>query len=106
MIGQMRQRVTIQSVTQTPNGSGGFFESWGTFTTVWASIEPVTAAQKFGYMQLSHEVTHKIIVRFFSGLTSAMRILYGTRIFAVQSYRDFEERNRFLEIMAKEGVPA
>ena len=105
-IKDLRHSVTIQERTLTADGQGGSTESWSTFTTAWVAIEPTSAAQQFYAQHLKHRVTHKITARYFSGLTSDMRIIFGSRTFHVRGYRDLEERNRFYEIMAEEGAPS
>jgi SPP1 family predicted phage head-tail adaptor len=56
-------------------------------------------------MQLQERVSHKITIRFRSGITAKMRIKFGTRMFNIRSVINIEERSRWIEIMADEGVP-
>jgi SPP1 family predicted phage head-tail adaptor len=107
VIGKLRHQITIQQVAQVADGIGGYTESWSSFAAnIWAKVEPVSTRQKFESRQLQHEVTHKILIRGGLALTSAMRIVFGARVFHIQSYRDFEERGIWTEVMACEGKPA
>lgn len=105
-LGKLRERITIQKPPQTDDLFGGKHddEDWIDVKHVWASIEPVSANQVFFSQSLEHRVTHKVIIRTFDDLESNMRIKFGERIFQIQSYRDFMERDRFTEIMAEEGA--
>jgi len=65
------------------------------------------SAKQFWYAtQLDHRVTHKIMMRYDSGITSDMRIVFGSRTLQIQHYRNLEERDEWLEIFAEEGAPA
>jgi len=107
-VGQLRERVIIEDVTNTPNDAGGHEQSWSTFATRWASIEPVSSFTKFQAEGLSHKISHKIYFRYdgLENLTQSMRIVFGTRIFHIQSFKTIMEKSRFIEVMAMEGAPA
>ena len=97
-----RKRVTIQNKSAVSDGQGGFAESWPNGSTVWASIEPLKAYERFQAMQMQVPVTHKITMRYTDEITSASRLLYGDRVFWVKEIIDPEERQRFLIINAIE----
>jgi len=46
MIGDMKHRVAIRQPVLTPDGAGGFSESWQDVATVYASIMPATAGEQ------------------------------------------------------------
>lgn len=104
IISKLRKRITIQSVTRVSDGVGGFTESWSTFATRFAAIEPTKAFQIRWADHLEHRVTHKITLRYLSGVTSDMRVVYGSRTFHIRAIRNPEERNRFLELICEEGA--
>ena len=106
-VARMRHRIVIQSISsRTPDGMGGSTPVWGTFSTVWAEIKPVSASQRKFSDQLEHRVTHKIKIRYLASLSSEMRISYDSRTFHIHSFRNLDERGRFIEIMAEEGGPS
>jgi len=98
----LKRRVTIQNATRTGDGQGGFTETWPDGATVWASIEPLKAYEKFQAMQMQTPVTHKIVMRHRGDVTSASRLKYGDRIFWVKEAINEDEENRFLIIKAIE----
>ena len=100
----MRHRVVIQTVTQTPDGAGGFTENWTTAATVWASIQPANGRERWVAGQMETHVTHRIECRYNSAITTAMRILWGARVFDVVEVLNIEERNILMRIMAVEGT--
>lgn len=103
-IGQMNRRVTIQSVTTTPDGSGGYTETLVDVATVWARVEPLLGREQIQAMQTDMERPHRFTMRYRAGITGATRILYDGRTFDVKSVVDPHERHRELVITAEEVV--
>ncbi len=54
---------------------------------------------------LQSEVTTRIKIRYRTGLTTSMRVLYGCRVFQILSVIDKDERHRVIELMCKEVIP-
>lgn len=106
--GRLRQQVAIQARTRTSDGQGGATDSWVTLTagTVWAAIEPASGAEVFAAHQLQQRVTHKVTLRYREEITTAHRLLYGSRVLNIRSVLNPEERQRYLVVMVEEGVPA
>ena len=46
MIGKLRHRISLQSVTLTSDGAGGSTESWAEVAELWAAIEPASARER------------------------------------------------------------
>jgi SPP1 family predicted phage head-tail adaptor len=99
---KMSHRITLETVTQSPDGQGGFNESWDAFTSVWASIEPVKAYEKFQAAQMQTPISHKIIIRYLEGLTNNHRINFGGRILEIKEILNVDESNSFMKITALE----
>jgi len=104
--GRLRHRIEIQQDTPVRNDMGEPVPGWATIHTVWASITPVGGQERFSNNKESAEVSHKIKIRYLAGLSPAMRIKYGTRIFDIQNVLNYDERNADMEILALEQVPA
>lgn len=104
-IGKLRHRITIQQLTQTPDGAGGYTKSWVPFATVWASVEPISGKEYFEAQQTQSAVTHKIRIRYHTGITPVMRIDFKGRIFGIESVINWEERNRDMMLMCTEVTP-
>lgn len=103
-IAELRHRIKFQSLSRTPDGQGGFTESWTDFTEVWAKIIPKNGKERYFSQQIQPVISHEITVRWLEGITTEMRILFEGRIFQIHSIRrDIEER-WFITIDAEEGV--
>lgn len=71
---------------------------------VWAEIIPGSSREFIAAKSINAELTHEIRIRYLSGVTPKMRILYGTRVFDIEPPRNIRERNEELLIMATEAV--
>jgi len=102
-IGALRKRITIQEIASTKDGLSGVVEAWADWQTVWASIDPLRGDEYFAAKQFNVELTHKITIRYRSGLTPTMRVLYGARVFSISAILNPDERNRELVLMCTEA---
>ena len=103
--GDLRHRVTIQSKTDTPDGMAGFTTTWATFATVFGAIWPTSAKELILNQQLRGTVTHRVRIRYLAGVTSGMKILFGSRIFNIVGPPiDHEERHEYMDLICTEEV--
>jgi SPP1 family predicted phage head-tail adaptor len=100
--GALRFKVTIQEATEVRDTFGEPIQTWGTYRTVWASIDPLTGGERFHAQQVDPSVDYRIRFRYVPGVTAKMRILYGSRVFEIQSVIDAGERTRWLECLCRE----
>lgn len=107
MIGDLSERITIESQQSISDGMGGLAEQeWVTFKNVWAKVEPMSANQVLWAQHLEHRVTHKITIRFLDGLKSDMRVKFKGRYLQIKGIRDLIEKNKFMELSCEEGAAA
>lgn len=102
--GSLRYSIKIQQKNVTRDSFGAETIAWTDVATVWAAIEPLQGREFFNAQQVNAEVTTRIRVRYRSGVTPAMRMLLGSRVFDIQSVINLDERNRELHLMCKEVV--
>lgn len=100
--GKLKHRITIQAATETRNDTGDVLKSWATFADRWASIEPLTGRELMKAQQVSSEVTHKVTIRYLAGVTPQHRILFGSRVFNINSVLDSMEQHKELVLMCNE----
>lgn len=104
MIGKLRHRVILQAPNETADGAGGWTLTWTDVATVWAAIEPLKGAERLKAQRLEASVTHKVTIRHRDGVTAKQRLKFGTRFFNIRAVINRGERDRFLELLAEEGV--
>lgn len=104
----LRHRVTLQEEVQTADGAGGYTRSWQNVADLWAEITTINiksyGQERFFAGKIQAEVTHKIIIRYRDGVTSSMRLVFGSSIFNIRSVFNRNENNEILELLVEEGV--
>lgn len=100
-IGSLRHRIIIQEKNLTEDLEGVTAETWGDVATVWASVEDLQGREFFQAAVVSETKT-RIKIRYRNGITSAMRVLLGERIFDIKSVIDPDGRKRELLLMCRE----
>ena len=101
-IGRMRHRVILQSKTSTQDETGAAIETWATERTVWGDISPLNSREYWSAQQVQSDVTHRVILRYYSGLRTDWRIKYGTRIFDIRSVINVDERDEQHILLCRE----
>lgn len=102
--GQLRHRIVIQQLAEGRDSAGGIAETWITFVTLPAAVEPLKGREYFQSDQLNAEVSHRIKVRYYPGILPKMRVSWGTRIFRVEAVLNIDERNREIQLMCTEVI--
>ena len=101
--GRLRHRVTIQQPVVAVNGYGERITTWSTVAIVWAAVEPLRGREFFDAEQVQAEISHRVVLRYRSGITSTMRLLHKGRVLHIQSPPiDVDERHRELQLMCRE----
>lgn len=91
--GELRERVTIQTATSASNALGETTLSWTDVTTVWASVNGVSASEALQYGQQSVTVTHRVRMRYVSTLTSQNRLIWRNKVLNIISLLEYDNRS-------------
>lgn len=100
----MRERIEVQSRTTTQNAYGEPVATWSTLATVWARVEPLSGRELWQAAQVRPDVSHKVTMRHYPGLSPKHRLKLGSRIFNIDSVLNIEERERLHQVLCKEEV--
>jgi SPP1 family predicted phage head-tail adaptor len=100
--GELRHRVVIQQKTVSKDAEGIALDSWSDVATVWAAVESLRGREYFSASAFTTEVTHRVRTRYRPGITPAMRVLYGLRIFDIQEVIDVNESHAEIQLMCRE----
>jgi len=103
--GNLRHVIDIQDATETPDGMGGVTVVWAAITNganLRAAIWPLRGSERIEAMKVEVAISHKIRIRYHSGITAEMRIKHGIRYFNIKSIINPDERNIMVEMMAEE----
>ena len=100
--------ITVQENTAVSDGKGGTPDSWvNKHVDIRARIQPLatpaSAAERSQWGGTPSIITHRIYVPDASlEILESDRIVFGSRIFDIQTVRDIDEWGRFLTIDARE----
>ena len=107
--GILRHTIAIQERTETEDGMGGFTETYAAVSgmgSVPAAIWPLRSTERLDAMKLEHQITHKIRIRYRSGIDTSMRIYWSdkSKTFNIISITNPDERNILLDMLAVEEI--
>lgn len=102
--GKLRHTITIEQNTPTQNSYGEPVDAWSTFATVRAQVEPISGREYFDAQKVDADVDYRVRIRYLSGVTNEMRIVYGSKQLDIESVLNIGERDREIHIMCKERL--
>ena len=101
--GELNKLIDIQQVSHVSDNMGGTTDTWSAYaSSIWAAIWPISAKEQVMSAREEMEITHRVKIRYLSGLTAKMRIKYGTRYFDITSIINTEERGKEMILLARE----
>ena len=101
--GTLRERVTVQQASENRNRLGESISEWATFATVWASVNGVSAREYLLAGQQQVDISHRVKMRYLTGLTPKMRLVWRGRTLEIISILEHENRSVH-ELMCQETV--
>lgn len=101
---RLRHKLTLQQEIRTPDGAGGYTKSWEDVVDLWAEIIPVSGNEQLFGMQLQAKISHKILLRYRTGIDAGMRLVFENRAFNIRYSVNVAENNEILAVFADEGV--
>lgn len=97
--GKLRHRITVQRPSTKQDAFGQTSKSdWQDVLSAYARVEAVSGEQTYAVgTGFTSKVSHKVTIRYSdAAITSAMRVLFGQRTFAVQYVENPEETREML----------
>jgi SPP1 family predicted phage head-tail adaptor len=101
--GLMDSLATVQTPTESANGIGEPILTWSDFATRWIAIVPLTGNEQMTAMAQEGSVTHRIRMRYTTGMKPKMRLISKGRTFEVMSVVERGRREEH-ELMVTEVV--
>ena len=91
--GDLRERVTVQIASGTTNALGETVLAWSDSSSVWASVEGVSARESLAAGQQETTVSHRVRLRYLPGLTNQMRFAWRGRTLEIVSLLEHGNRS-------------
>ena len=104
--GKRNHIIIIQAKTPATatDAYGGTTYTWATFATVWAAIMPLRGRDLVAAQAAQNETTVRFNIRWITGLTESMRIIYNGKNYDITALIDIDEKHVEYDIMAKTGL--
>jgi SPP1 family predicted phage head-tail adaptor len=96
--GKLRERVTVQQATETRNAIGETVLAWSTYATVSASVEGVSSREALDAGKIDIQISHRVRMRYLSGLTQNMRLSWRNRTLEIVSLLEYGNRSEHVLI--------
>ena len=110
--GSLNKRVKIYAFQDTnvdvEDGGGGYEDRWDEahgwelVCEVWASIRPASERAQTIADQTAVTITHTVLVRYHPDVRVSYVINYGGRRLDIRTIRNFDEENKYLQLMCEE----
>lgn len=108
--GKLRERVAIQALTRSLDNQGGYSATatYATITdgTVWASVESMGNSTELRAQAQTEVEAFEVEIRYRAGITTAHRILWGTRALRITGIKDPQQKHERLYITCEEAPGA
>lgn len=104
MIGDLRQRVTLQRRSEVADAGGGVSLSWTDAGELWAEVTPLQGRETVQAMRLQPTQTYLIRLRYRDDITPADRLVFKQRILNIRSVQNVNARGQWTECRCEEGV--
>jgi len=100
--GRLRKQIVIETPAESQGGAGEVTNSWATFATVRAELITQTAREALKSDQILGIQYTTFRIRYLTGITTKMRVLYNSRYFDIESAPNMFGRDREINLYCKE----
>ena len=100
--GELRHRITLQTLETVVNDNGFEVEEWIDLRTVWASIKNLHGREYFEAAAVQKENIVKFTIRYLAELDTSMKILFKGKHYNITSIDNIRYESKFIEIKALE----
>lgn len=107
----LNRKLVLERPVRSPDGAGGFTQSWEALGTLWASVKSGSGRERAAAFATVSTVGFRITVRAApfgapSRPTADQRFREGGRVFRIQAVTEAEEGAQYLTCFAQEEVSA
>ena len=93
-IGNLRERLTLESPSRADDGGGGATVTWEPVSELWAAVRPISGDERLRHDAVTARVTHEVWIRHRADVVPAMRFRQGARLLDIVAVLDAGRRNR------------
>lgn len=103
--GLLRHKIAIEAEATTRDEYGAEIPTWSVYMRCYASPKTVSEKEFFAAKQTQSERVTSFRIRYSAkanAITTKMRIVWGSRVFDIESVSNENERNRSILIVGRE----
>lgn len=104
--GELNKRMVIQALTQVVDDGGCVTPAWTDVAPVWVKLWAKSGTERQTAKTTSVDVSHGVLMRPFSGLTTKHRLTMGTRTFGITFINDTVPGQLTLDVFEHPGGEA
>ena len=101
----LRHRVTLQLAIRMPDEGGGASLVWSDEALLWARITSQGGDEIARAGELVPHARYRVMLRYRDGVSSAMRLLFGSKALAIDAAYDPDGDRRMLLVDCHEAAP-
>lgn len=101
--GTLSKPMILQRPVEASDGCGGLLVTWETLATVWCELKPVRHASQDMAQQQIEDTWHDVTLRHRPDVASGHRFVLETRILAIETVHDPDERGAYLVCRTREA---
>jgi len=102
--GKLRTTITIEKVGTAVDANGDVAPTYTYIDKRKAWVRGLTGREFMAAQQTGSDVTNKVTMRYYEGLTPEHRFLVDGRTLEILSVLNVDERNKTMDVMCKENV--
>jgi len=99
--GELKNSILIQKRYRTPNGMGGYSESWSTLCTVWGRYRQLSGKELLLQQQVNPLISVELTVRYRDDIDTDKRFTYKNQLHNILSVIDVDNKREWLKLMCE-----
>lgn len=103
-IGQLDQRITLQSRSLAKSGTGQDTVTWSALATVWARVEHIGGKELLARYGIDAEQSVRFTIRRRNDLSAVNRISYQGQVYDIKALPPFQNRDDYIQIITTQGL--
>ncbi len=108
---RLNRRLVLEGALRSPDGAGGFTETWSALGTLWAEVNARTGRERVEAGMPISTASYRIVVRAApvgapSRPTPEQRFRDGPRLFVIRAVMERDPEGRYLTCFSDEEVAA
>lgn len=104
-IGRLKRRLSLEAPVTAADGLGGRTQGFATEAAFWAQFEWLSGGEHWQRGRPEQRATHRVTLRWRSGLDAGKRLRDGERLFDIRAVADPDGGRRRLVCLVEEVTP-